>query len=335
MESNSRDEDILYTLSLECEDILIDLPEVLEKAGSRTTTRELHTEFQQRFAVWTAHLGVFARKSQCLDTRLRNFPDLQDLTVRLLDTLRRCLYQWKSTAARPLEEQVEHVRTTLQGIDDTLSRLNNLSVTIHRSRTDKLDLKARKMIMGTDSGLFESLCTTAVHTLYPGASPALKDWLIQSMILRWGRIMHFDKRHEQRSTRRERHAGLETIPETSTTATPSVPEVTNLLTIMPITSHSKITSTPSAQSSLSGVDIQQIRRRNRAPDELSTRFAKTLSVQVQQGHYPEPPDKEGNGVYFTCRWCPQLIDRRTLIGNAWQYVISYLLYPPPFPRLGF
>lgn len=317
MESNSQDEEVLYTLASECESLFVDLHKALGKSDSATSVHELCTEFQQRFAAWTAHLGVFARKSQCLDTRLRNFPDLQDLTVRLLDILRRCLYQWKSATDRPLEEQFDHVQFTLEGIDDTLSRLNNLGVTIRQSSADKIDSKAMRMATGSDSDRFEHLCMQAIHVLYSGTPQALKDRLIQSMIKRRGRIMHFGKRHEQLSTRRDPRPSLSTIPEARPIALQAAPEIAPPLTT-PLASHPKTPHAPSVQSDLSSVNIQQIMRRSRAPDELSTRFAKTLSVQVKQGNYPKPPGSEAGGTYFTCQWCSESINRRTLTESAWQ-----------------
>jgi hypothetical protein len=267
MESDTKDEEVLYTPASGCEGMFVDLHEALEKSGAATSVNELCTEFQQRFAAWTAHLGVFARKSQCLDTRLRNFPDLQDLTVRLLDSLRRCLYQWKSATDRPLEEQLEHVQITLEGIDDALSRLNNLGITIRQSSADKIDSKAIKMTMGNDSDLFENLCLQAIHFLYSGTSQALKDRLIHSMTMRRGRIMHFDKRHEQLSTRRDPRARLSTIPETRPIARQAAPKAAPPLTT-PLTGHPKM---PPA-SSFSPIYLVSTCNRSCAETDLLTSF---------------------------------------------------------------
>jgi hypothetical protein len=81
------DGNLLYNLACECEE-RFDTP----FSGS---SEPLWAEYQQRFALWTSHLGVFARESQSLDTRLRKVPDIQDLVARLLDILRRGLGQCK------------------------------------------------------------------------------------------------------------------------------------------------------------------------------------------------------------------------------------------------
>lgn len=82
-------EDLLYSMACKCEE-LFDTP----ISGA---VADKWQELQQRFAIWTSYLGVFARKSQCLDTRLRNAPDIKDLVARLLDVLFRSLNDGKIT----------------------------------------------------------------------------------------------------------------------------------------------------------------------------------------------------------------------------------------------
>jgi hypothetical protein len=86
--------DLLYNLACECE-TLFDTKAAALRARAPSLA-DLLAEYQQRFAIWAAHLGVFARKSQSLDTRLRNHADIQDLVARLLDILRRSLDQRES-----------------------------------------------------------------------------------------------------------------------------------------------------------------------------------------------------------------------------------------------
>ncbi len=83
--------DVLYNLACECE-ALFDA-RLAELEGQQSPVAELLTEYQQRFAIWAAYLGVFARKSQSLDKRLENYPDVADLAALLLDVLRSNLAQ--------------------------------------------------------------------------------------------------------------------------------------------------------------------------------------------------------------------------------------------------
>ena len=76
-------EDLLYSMACKCEE-LFDAP--ISGAAA-----DKWQELRQRFAIWTSYMGVFARKSQCLDARLRKAPDIKDLVARLLDILLRSL----------------------------------------------------------------------------------------------------------------------------------------------------------------------------------------------------------------------------------------------------
>lgn len=321
MPVTSEGDDLLYNLAYECEGLFYQLQEAFGNRQSEVATVELCAEFQQRFAVWAAHLGVFARKSQCLDTRLRNHPDLQDLVARLLDVLRRSLQQ--CTAHTSSHGEGEAVPTAaLKSIDDTLTRLNRLGVTIRQSGRGKFDARARKFAAGLDLSLFAFLCANAVQALYPGAHQSLKDYLSKSMTDRYARMLFFGSRHKKLETRRERRIGLAPIHEVPDSETqPSNPVIQ--LAVMPKNpALANILRPPSAPSlsDLSSVNMYQIRNRLRPPDEASTRFHKTSSIQVNQGNYPRLPTTEKGSSIFTCYWCSELLSKKTLSESEWRYV---------------
>jgi hypothetical protein len=88
MAASAEDEDDIYNLAGECEELFQQEQVELEFRGVETL--QLFDEYQQRF---TAYLGVFAKRSVCLDRRLRQHPDLRDLVMRLLDILKTNLIQ--------------------------------------------------------------------------------------------------------------------------------------------------------------------------------------------------------------------------------------------------
>jgi hypothetical protein len=93
---DSEQDESIYQLAYECEKLFkqrIAEQELQESSQYNIGTSPLLIELRHRFITWAAHLGVFAKKSLCLDRRLSNLPDLQDLVVRFLDTLRRMLAQ--------------------------------------------------------------------------------------------------------------------------------------------------------------------------------------------------------------------------------------------------
>ncbi|EHK18146.1 uncharacterized protein TRIVIDRAFT_123746, partial [Trichoderma virens Gv29-8] len=336
MELNFDGEDVLYRLACKCEDLFNQLQEASPKAKPKAAT-ELCAELQQRFSIWASYLGVFAKESQCLDTRLRNLPDLQDLVARLLDLLRCSLQQYKdeinsqedqaligSDKSRP--EASPMPSAALTAIDITLTRLNRLGVTIRQSSQDKIDLRANKFSAGLDLALFTFFCANVIQTLYPGAHQSLKDHLQESMLNRYKKILHHNSRYTKLKTPRESHMRLSPIPEVPEKLQTSVPIIHPAKEISAIANHQKRHTTHS-QSDLSTVNIQRIRNRHRPPDEASTKFYKTSSVQVNQGNYPQLPITNRDSDIFTCEWCSEPLNKKTLSESEWRQHIDRDLKP--------
>lgn len=330
MTLNLDSEDLLYRLACECEGLFDHLQEILPKTMLEVTIINLFADFQQRFSIWGAHLGVFARKSQCLDTRLRNLPDLQDLVARLLDILRRSLQQCKNEANNqeeayqaPMDFDESHRKASIQmaaltAIDNTLSRLNRLGVTIRRSSHGKIDMRAKIFTAALDLDSFAYLCAKAVHALYPDAHQSLKDYLCKSMIDRYGKILFLNSRHKKLETRREPRLGLSPILEYPNNETQTNVPMAQPARAIPVVANLQKPHPPLSRSDLSSVNIQEIKRRLRLPYEASTNFHKTTSVQVNQGNYPRPPVANGDNDNFACDWCSELLNKKTLSESEWR-----------------
>ncbi|KPM39643.1 hypothetical protein AK830_g6898 [Neonectria ditissima] len=324
MNYSSGSEDLLYRLACECEGLFDQLHEAFLGTKSEIASIDLCAEFQQRFAIWTAHLGVFSRKSQCLDTRLKGFPDLQDLAARLLDILRRNLQQWKFETTSLDEDPAS--QTTLRALDDTLSRLNRLGLTIRQSSNGKMDIKTKKFAAGLNLKPFAYLCAEAVQALYPSAHPSLKDYLSKSMTDRYARILFLNSRHKKLQARREPSGTLPSIPEAGNDEMQ-----TNLSITQPtrVTKNLVVTGLPRApsQSDLTSVDIKRIKNRNKPPDEASTKLHRTLSIRVNQGHYPRPAGMNEDSGIFCCEWCSEQLSKKTLSENEWRQHMDRDLKP--------
>lgn len=341
MALNSNDEDLLYTLAYECESQFNKLLQALQSAKPEGSIKELCSEFQQRFAIWTAYLGVFARKNQCLDTRLRNFPDLQDLVARLLDILYRSLQSlqhWMAEMTKQPEKQLvlasdneglpgtSQMHTALETVDDTITQLDRLGITIRQSSSGKFDTRAKKFAEGQNMDSFACLCVNAVQALYPGASQLLKDYLGRSMISRYARMSFSDFRNQDLKARRGALPSIEEMPsnESQTTVQPN-PSSKNIMHSAASRLQKKFYA--SGFSDLSSVDIRQIMSRRRRPDEESTKFYKTSSIQVKQGNYPQLPRIDEDNDIFACQWCGQPLDKRKLSETDWRYVLFFFSSP--------
>lgn len=331
MTCNLDSEDSLYGLACECEELFNQVQEAIPKTRLEVMVIELFAEFQQRFSIWAAHLGVFARKSQCLDTRLRNLPDLQDLVARLLDILRRNLQQCENEIDSQRERDQAPIgldeskasltqTETLAAIDNTLARLNRLGVTIRRSSYDKVDERATKFAAGLELESFSYLCANAVQILYPNAQQSLKDYLSKSMTDRYAKMLFLYSRHHNLKIRRELPIKLPPIPELPNNETQDNVRLTQPAGAIPVLAKFQRLPTLLSQSDLSSVNIQKIQSRPRPPDEASTIFYKTSSVQVNQGNYPRQPIADGDSAVFTCEWCFELLNKEILSESKWRYV---------------
>lgn len=324
------EQDLLYNLAYDCEGYFDQLLEAFQKAKSEVMAIELCVEFQQRFAIWTAYLGVFARKSQCLDTRLRNLPDLQDLVARLLDILHRslqhCLTEMVSQREKklPITSENEYLpeapqiqMAAFQTIDDTLTRLNRLGITIRQSSSSKIDAKAKKFITGQNMDSFSCLCASAVQALYPDASQSLKDYLSESMTSRYARTSFSSSRNQNLRARREALPTIEERPSNETQTNMHINLPARMAMDPAIPRLQRLSDAPSV-SGLSSVDIQHLRSRLRPPDEASTILYKTSSIQVKQGNYPHLPNIDGVDNIIACQWCGEPLNKKKLSETDWR-----------------
>lgn len=82
-------DDAIRKLAIKCEELFDPIDAHSSVLNSKSAY--LLTDYEQRFAAWAVHMGVFARPSQSLDRRLYGRPDLRDLVIRLLDILQQIL----------------------------------------------------------------------------------------------------------------------------------------------------------------------------------------------------------------------------------------------------
>lgn len=329
MALNPDSEDVLYRLACECEGLFDQLQEALPKTKLEGMIVDLFAEFQQRFSIWAVHLGVFSRKSQCLDASLQPFPDLQDLVARLLDILRRSLQQCKDEMhsqgevdQAPMGFNESHPKASMQtaaltAIDNTLTRLNRLGVKIRQSSCGKIDTRANIFVPGLDLKSFANLCANAVHALYPAAHQSLKDYLSKSMTDRYAKMLFFKSRHTKLEIRREPRIGLSPPPDVPNKGTQTNVPITQRVGAIPVEINIPKEPASFSQFDLSGVNIQQTRSRLRPPDEAST-LHKTTPAQVNQDNYPLPPVANGDINTFTCEWCSEHFSKKRFSHSEWR-----------------
>lgn len=328
MSSDADTKDLLCQLSYECESLFENIQRAQAPTQTETSILKACAEFQQRFSIWTAHLGVFARKSQCLDRRLQNFPDLLDLVARLLDLLRRCLQQCivqlDGRDGQALASQEGHVpahTANLGAINDTLTRINRLGVTIRQSSRLHIDARAKKFATGRDLKSFSYLCAIALELLYPGAQQSLRDRLSKSMTDRYARMLFLESRNTKLQTHRKRHPHRELparsdIPDNR--AQVDIPAIPKTDLAGPSSARAFTPLSQTDTSDLSSIDIQHFRGCLGPSGEPLLGPRKPSSIQVNQHGYPPLPISSDHGNGFSCEWCAEPFTKETMTESDWR-----------------
>ncbi|KAK4187619.1 hypothetical protein QBC35DRAFT_409984 [Podospora australis] len=333
MDDNHDDGNHLYNLACRCEE-LFDTP----ISGA---LKDQWSECQQRFAIWTSHLGVFARKSQSLDTRLRPVPDIQDLVARLLDILRRSLNQFVRSYSVPQQRLDLGTVTSLANIDSTLTRLSRLGVDIKQASRSRIDAKVNRFASVLDIRPFLTLSQVVVQALYPGAHESLKGHLSKTMIEIYTRIMYLRYRKDKLETRRPSKkstpvSSLQTIGEDQETDVfapqpegAGDPLVVGTVTqCQPSASGKSMRSGPVSHSDLSTVDVKKIKLLlSPTPHESKfLNYRATSSIQIKQANYPQPSIPRNDNV-FSCEWCADLFNKRETSESDWRRHVDKDLKP--------
>lgn len=327
------EEDALYQLACECEETLHQIQDTLAHPEALPSDRQLCTELQERFAIWAAYIGVFARKSQCLDRRLRKLPDLQVIAAQLLNILRQTLqrsletFQKRHASSNDGSEPQDPEATDTGGlgaVDGILTRLNYLSINIRRCSRPVMDDRLYKVAEQHDVDSFASLCTSAVEILYPKAHQSLQTVLADSMKNRFVRILYGSSRNEKLRTRREEQ------DRRNRESKPSVPAlVPRPATTQPLLSANAARPPPfprdlapstsaASQSDLSRLDMRRFQAQ-RLLDMPAPSAPTTVSLQQRDISYPKKPDPDGSSNYTTCPWCSEEINSQ-MSDKEWQYV---------------
>ncbi|KAI0547868.1 hypothetical protein F4679DRAFT_344516 [Xylaria curta] len=81
----------IFDWARRCEELFQKLLSTLVSRGGIGTHYRTLRDYSQRFGLWAGFIGVFADGSASLDHRLRFYPEVQDLILRMLKLLERNL----------------------------------------------------------------------------------------------------------------------------------------------------------------------------------------------------------------------------------------------------
>ncbi|KAJ5608345.1 hypothetical protein N7537_004964 [Penicillium hordei] len=338
------DEEPIYDLAVECERLFVQQITRL-KDEDQPNGAKILSELSQRFAAWTAFLGVFAESNMCLDRRLRRHVEIQDQVLLLLDIVLRSLIHCVSSCVRSKtiifdrDDSSDRIDIglsdacqpslqplcisiyNLEAISGAIERLNHLGISIRQSSVTNQAIKARKFAEKFDLASFEGVAYLSMKTLYPDASVELLEQLTQSMTETYTRFLHRKDRQEQLQVPRSRPRTaipLSTIAEEpdgdGDVESPMDNQIKvrqggeNFTTRMlqRRSAHTLLISEPTT------VNSQEVRKRFQKT--LSpTVNDKTMSILVNQVDYPQPA--KGSS---TCEWCFSPLPTDSFEGAKWR-----------------
>ncbi|KAK3363887.1 hypothetical protein B0T25DRAFT_445275 [Lasiosphaeria hispida] len=337
--SEAEADDTLYSLAGECEELFAQTHEKLkhDASGQDPAFLRLFDEYQHRFIAWTAYLGVFANKNVCLDRRLRRHPEVQDLIVRLLDVVHLSLQQLSGFATehadQPLIDDDGEPRVgaaaaaagdlTLDAINDALDRLNHIGITIRQSSA----MRNSNTIFSRDSSESESfrqIMLICIQSLYPAASPAIQEHLMEYLASRHNEIIGKQSRQKKYGTRRPKEPSSSTQNNAAlVTKEQQQPGPSPFATQSHL--NGKGTLRRTVRFDLGAGIVQRTEpstivaslKELSSPLRPSSRKTGASSVQVSPRRYPDPPQPGENSIR-TCKWCFQSLGDKFCEGTRWK-----------------
>ncbi|KAF3314545.1 hypothetical protein TWF173_004628 [Orbilia oligospora] len=308
----------IYLMAHDCRELF---DKILD-APSPPRVARLIREYQERFNAWTSFLGVFAGEDACLDHRLRNHSALQDMIIRLLDVLRRNLFLVSVDEEAKIRVSIDvpnsPVDPTMKGIqspiptiafssiEETITRLNKLGITIKLSSRSTATARARTFVSQNPDLVslseFEDKAYLALQSLYPNAYEGIRQQLVDSM------------------------ADSETYPNSSVDAlAPSARGEGELVELI-VESSTNEDATVLTQENrpivvkfpASSIETSRLHANlgGSTPNVPQSKSPKTLTIHTNRPREPPVPIFDNDEDYTNCIWCFQMIDRSVLHTRA-------------------
>ncbi|KAH8779029.1 hypothetical protein BGZ57DRAFT_761073, partial [Hyaloscypha finlandica] len=320
------DDEPIFSLAEDCEALFQQEISRLESEESKEL--RLLEERQQRFTAWTAYMGVFAKRSLCLDRKLRHHPDLQDLVLRLPQVVD---------------------KDSLEAIDGAIDRLNRLGVAIRQSSTRGLTARGKitTKVSGFDS--FKELATLFVKTTYPGATYELQDQLGKSMAERFDSVISSQSQHAARGESRHKTTitlqsiaedlELNEAPAADVSVSEETPAMNEAQYHRMMTERTGQSSSfqrrhdargRRSEASMSSIDRQVLLQKMIGQSNAGSQEKKkkeTSSIQINQVGYPKAPQVKNNPNRITCEWCFETKEQKFFEGDEWRKHVDNDLKP--------
>lgn len=318
-------EEPVFALAVDCGRQFEKILKIEETAKSANTKRFLE-EYQRLFWTWAQYVGVFAAGKASLDWRLRRNNESRDLFLLALDMLRVNLLQRKYPARNfnqicgrsdvlkvlPLDaSSVDSVDSdsfddsdphgvAFEGIEESISQLNNLGIYIRQPSTSRLESKVKAFASKRVDQLndFEILALIAVERLYPNAAPSLRRRLGKHMVDIHARLLYWKSHAKKLGADRGGPPDKQTEPNPLSIKSSPTNSVHNVL-------GDKDRRQPAAtftETEATTVPHQHPDpTRGRQGEPKTSRVGEAPTVLTSKVELPPPPGAEDGYVCWYCR----------------------------------
>lgn len=204
-------------------------------------------------------------------------------------------------------------RAACDGVEESISQLNSLGISIRQPVTSRLDSKVKEFSVKRAAQLndFEMLASLALERLYPDAVPSLRQRLLKHMIEIHARLLYWKSHANKLSAQRGGEIS-------STGAKDSQNQATGV--DQPSPAHKPSAGRPKKPSTVSDTEATtlpsqyptSVQRRN--VDVKGTRTGNALTVMTSKVSFPSPPT-EIDG--YSCWYCRKVHSADKYLSNSW------------------
>ncbi|KAF3289921.1 hypothetical protein TWF970_003664 [Orbilia oligospora] len=361
MASDEDDIPQISDLAGECEDLFEDLQSLL--SGISDKASRVVQGCQQRFERWASYLGVFAAPQASLDSRLKSTPDIRDLVIQLLLTLKRNIqYGIKFESTRPklgsilvdndrtkteVGEQFEvaqqavlpMTQAALDGIHGAIDRLHRIGTTIRKSSTSNFLSKGRRLGQNhnDEDEFFKNIASLVISGLYPSISEKFIEQLARSILVRKQRLS-YQRKHQRKLEKRykpqkETVIILEPVPDIELSHVEiqqKLDESSGVETSVPPNDTGTISSKVDAYTATLPSVINSFNFRLHLNEAPRAALGPPSTTSIAHGNpYPSPPKTQPGDKYCQCEWCfveLEVLEDKAQWRRAWRYKILHTDY---------
>lgn len=210
-------------------------------------------------------------------------------------------------------DESDAYRAACDGVEESISQLNSLGVSIRQPVTSRLHSKVKEFSVKRAAQLneFEMLASLALERLYPDAVPSLQQRLLKHMVELHARLLYWKSHEKKLSAQREEEKPSNGAKDSQDQAT-SVDQ--------PSSAHKPSADRPTKPPTVSDTEATTLPSQyptsvqGQNSDVKGTRTGNTLTVMTSKVSFPLPPTEEEG---YICWYCRKVHSADKYLSNSW------------------